>query len=198
MALHITLVFTQHNENGFCSSSALQKIIEEVNPEVIFEELSIPNYQKAYIEKSLITLESIAIKKHLENQDVEHAPVDTYDLPQEYDKDVEYMYDKLLLNASSNSYHFRGLLDQKECVINQHGFQYLNSEQNDKLFETIDILKERILDALNSEDLFRIARLEKDVIEKREDVILDNIFNYSRENKYSKGLMFFSTILDSR
>jgi hypothetical protein len=193
MALNVTLVFTQHEENGFCSSSALQKIMEEVNPKVIFEELSHSNYHKIYIEKTLITLESSAIMKHLKNHDVKHIPIDTYDLPQGYYVNIDYMYDKLLHNAGVHSYRFRSLLDQKESVINQYGFLYLNNDYNDKLFENIDMLKERILDTLNDKKLFRIAHLEKEVVEKREDVIIDNVFNYSKENGCSNGLMFIGS-----
>jgi hypothetical protein len=193
MALNVTLILTQHNENGVCNSDTLLVIVESINPEVIFEELSHTNHHKAYIENSLVMLESIAIKKYLKNHDVEHIPVDTYDLPRDYNNNLTLIYGRLTKSAGEHSFQFRGLLDQKESVINQYGFQFLNSDQNEKLFENIDILRERILDILNDEKLFRIARLEKEVIEKREDVILDNIYKYSKENTYNNAMLFIGS-----
>ncbi|EPR65643.1 hypothetical protein ADICYQ_5350 [Cyclobacterium qasimii M12-11B] len=76
---------------------------------------------------------------------------------------------------------------------NQHAFRIFNSDHIDVIIEKMDILKERILIFLNDEDLNRIALLEKEVIEKREDVILDNVYKYSKENNYTSGLMFIGS-----
>jgi hypothetical protein len=37
---NITLIITGHREIGICISNELYKIIERINPEIIFEELS--------------------------------------------------------------------------------------------------------------------------------------------------------------
>lgn len=49
---NITLVNTYHCEKGNCNLIELFKIIENINPEVIFEELYVSNYNEYYIEKN--------------------------------------------------------------------------------------------------------------------------------------------------
>lgn len=193
MASQVTLIFTHHKENGTCSSGALLELIEAARPEVIFEELSIENYRLAYEEISLTNLESVAIRKYLAIKTVKHIPVDTFELPVGYYKELDSMYQKVLFKAGEHSYRLKSLLDQKETLINHFGFHFLNGPKNELLFEHIEALKEKSLNRLNDEKLFLIAQTEKEVLEKREDVILDNIHRYCKENKFSKGLMFIGS-----
>lgn len=193
MEIQVTLIFTQHIENGTCSSNALLQWIEAVKPEVIFEELSLENYRLAYEEMSLTNLESVAIRKYLASQAVEHIPVDTYEFPKDYYKDLGSMYDRLTSSANEHSFGLRSILDQQKSLVYQYGFHFLNNPQNELLFEEIESLKEKALNMLNDDWLFRIARAEKECLEKREDVILDNIFRYCVEKEFSKGLMFIGS-----
>lgn len=191
---NITLICTKHKECGNCNSMELHKIIKEICPEIIFEELSYSHFDKAYKEKSLITLETNAIKKYLQNHKIEHIPVDTYNLPNSYYKDLEYMYKRILNNNKIiESRDLRNLLDKQSLLISRNGFSYLNSNQNDELFGVFKILKERILNIINDENLFRIARLEKEVIEIREREIINNIYNYSKEHIYNQALLFIGS-----
>lgn len=193
MAIQITLIFTQHETNGACSSDALLQLIEVIKPEVIFEELSLENYRLAYEEMYLNNLESVTIRKYLASQAVEHIPVDTYELPKDYYKDMGAMYKRLTSSANEYSFGLRSILDRKESLINQYGFHFLNSPQNELLFEQIEILKQRALEKKNDENLYRIALSEKECLEKREDTILDNIYRYCKEKDFSKGLMFIGS-----
>ena len=87
----------------------------------------------------------------------------------------------------------RNILDDQSFLINQKGFNYLNSNQNDELFEKINILKERILNIINDKNLFQIDSLEKEVIEKRENDIIDNIYNFSKDHVYNQALLFIGS-----
>jgi len=175
---------------GSCNSFELHSIIEMISPEIIFEELSTSNYDKAYKEKSLITLESNAIKLYLQNHDIEHIPVDTYTLPDSYYENVGYMLRSLTDSIRSESIYLRRLLDHQASLINQGGFNFLNSDQNDEFMERIHNQREIILNIINDEKLFQIANLEKEVIDKREDEIIDNVYNYSKEHAYNQALLF--------
>lgn len=193
MAIQVTLIFTQHKANGACSSDALLQLIEAVNPEVIFEELSFENYRLAYEELSLNNLESVAIRKYLAKKAVKHIPVDTYEPPLAYHNELDSMYEKFLFGAGEYSFRLKAVLDQKESWINYHGFQFLNSPQNELLFDQIEVLKEKALKNINNDKLFLIAQTEKEVQEKREDAILDNSYRYCKENIFSQGLMFIGS-----
>ena len=76
---------------------------------------------------------------------------------------------------------------------NQCGFSFLNSNQNDEIFEEIKILKVRVLNAINAETLFSIDRLEKEIIENREHEIINNIYNYSNDHIYTQALLFIGS-----
>lgn len=190
MNINVTLIFSRHEEGGFCTSDRLKQIIDHVSPDVIFEELSHSNYYKAYVQLTLNNLESVAIKKYLNTKDVKHIAVDTFDLPKDYYKNLDYLHNKMLHRAGHHSFQFRNFLDKMISLGNQQGFSLFNSDQNDRIFESMDILKERILNFLNDESLNRLSLLEKEVIVKREDVILENVYKYSKENEYTNGLMF--------
>jgi hypothetical protein len=193
MSSNVTLIFTQHRELGLCSSDALLRIIESVKPEVIFEELSEDNYRRAYSEGTLNNLESVAIRKYVKTHDIPHVPVDTFERPKNYDKDQSHLYGGVTSSAGVHSFHLRGLLDQHEAMITQFGFTYLNSHDNEKVFEAIDKLKLKVLETLNDEALHRMAKIIEEVIVIREDAILDNVYNYIRENNYVNGLMFIGS-----
>jgi hypothetical protein len=193
MRREITLIFTRHKETGDCNSDALLQILDSVKPEVIFEELSHALHHEAYVDRTLNNLESVAIRKYLANHDVEHIPVDTFNRPENFDKEQDKLNRKLTGGVGYDFFQLKGLLDQLESIVHQYGFHYLNSEENEKTFAKLDLLKKGVLDKLDDENLYRIARLEKRIIENREDVILDNVYKYSKENHFSKGLMFIGS-----
>ena len=67
---NITLISTEHRESGKCNSDELRKIIESIDPEVIFEEeTDDERYQKLYngTHNSIEPLEVQCIKKYLQN-----------------------------------------------------------------------------------------------------------------------------------
>ncbi len=187
---NINLIFTIHIENGNCNSAILHKVIEELNPEIIFKELSHITFDEVYSKKCLTSLESNVIKKYLQNHNIEHIPVDTYNLPKHYYKNVDYMLDRIIKSVLIESRDLRNLIDYQSSLTNKNGFNFLNSDQNDELIEKINTLREKILNIKNDESLFKIARLEKEVINNREDEIIDNIYNFSKKNSYNQAILF--------
>ena len=190
---NINLIFTTHKESGNCNSIELHEIIERINPEIIFEELSYSNFNKVYKENSLTTLETNAIKKYLQNYDIEHIPVDTYNLPNSYYKNLEFMLERITSSIMIESRDLRNVLDDQLLLISQYGFNYLNSDRNDELLGKYIILKEKILNKINNDNLFQIASLEKEVIEKRENEIIDNIYSFSEEHVYDQAIIFIGS-----
>jgi len=186
---NINLVCTRHEECGNCNSMELYSIIEKIGPEIIFEELSYSNFDMAYNQNSLPTVETNAVKQYLLNRQVEHIPVDTYALPEFYHKQVDQMLDKVFRGVGQNSFRLRGLLDRQYGYTSQHGFKYLNSDYHDNLIEEHYRLRVAVLNELNDERWFSINNLDKEIIEKREFEILTNIYKYSNDNPYEQALM---------
>ena len=186
---NISLIFTRHREDGNCNSIELLKIIERIEPEIIFEELSNSNYDLVYKGESLTTLESNAVKMYLQSHEVDHIPVDTFDFPSNFNHKTGRMLNSVVNSITIEARDLRNLLDHQLRLIAHHDFSYLNSSQNDTLFEKMDDLKGKILKKLNNENLYKIAKLEKEVIGKREDIILDNIYAFSKAHKYNQALL---------
>lgn len=188
---NIHLIFTRHFEDGNCNSKELYKIIESVKPEVIFEELSSANFHKSYQEGKLFTLETNAIKMYLLSHPIDHLPVDTLELPKLYEEERDRMLERITSNIKlDESRNLRNLIHQLAEYTNKYGFQFLNSKHNDELMEKYSFLKEAILNQLNEDRLFQIHQLEKETIDNREEEMLSNIYQYSREHQYHQGLFF--------
>jgi hypothetical protein len=188
---NINLIGTVHREHGNCNSNELCNILETINPEIIFEEIDYFLWIENYKNQSDCILEINTIKQYLEKHQVKQIPVDTYKPLKSYYNDSKYMHDIIFSNNRIIECRIlRNLLDNQFLLESQHGFSYLNSKQNDELFVEISTLERSILEIIHNESLFSIYRMERDVIEKREFEIINNIYNYSKEHKYNQALLF--------
>lgn len=191
---HIILVFSKHKESGNCNSIELYKIIEMIKPEIIFEELSYSNFDKIYHGKSFTTLETDAIKKYLENNHIEHIPVDTFDIPENHHEQVNYMYNKIF--GERNIFEcsqLRSLYYEQSLLEDEYGLNFLNSYRNEYIFTEADHLTKEILNKINNEKLFCIYESMKEIIERREDEIINNIYNHSKSHIYNKAIQFIGS-----
>lgn len=193
MSNNITLIFSRHEEDGNCTANALLQIIKLVQPDVIFEELSEFQYKKAYEDLTLDNLESVAIRNYVVNHDVPHIPVDTFKRPTNHDINQVKMWDRLKSGVNQHSFHLRSISEQLQNRIFSEGFHFLNSKINNIAFEKIDNLKQELLDFLKDEELTQMAKIDQEVIESREDVMLNNVYKYAKENSFSNGLMFIGS-----
>tara|TARA_R110001592_G_scaffold162584_3_gene396143 strand:- start:21011 stop:21688 length:678 start_codon:yes stop_codon:yes gene_type:complete len=190
MKSNITLIFTRHKEGGICTVNALLQIIEAVNPDVIFEELSEALFKEAYETNTLNNLESVAIRAYILKHLLPHVPVDTYPRTSKYNEDQSVLSQKLTESAGYESAQLRGFLDQVYAIGSKYGFTYLNDSANDENMDKVESLKQAVLRKLDDPKLRELYRKDKEVILKREDVMLDNVYRYAAENPFIKGLMF--------
>jgi len=190
---NITLICTRHESVGNCNSEELEKIIRNIYPEIIFEELSETNFDKAYNPQTLYTLETSAIKLYLLTHNLIHIPVDTYERPRNHDEEVIEMHDRICGGISKEARDLKVVINQQINHAEKFGFRFLNSNLNDMLLEEIAIRMDKILEILNNDRLFEIRKREKEVINKREHEILRNIYDYSMENKYNQAILFIGS-----
>ena len=75
----VIIISSFHKIHGKCNPDELYKIIEKIQPEIIFEELSNETfnfvYSNGYNPK---TIEAITIKNYLRSFPIRHFPVDTF------------------------------------------------------------------------------------------------------------------------
>jgi len=185
---NITLVGTLHVEKGNCNLSELYHIIERINPEVIFEELYLADFNELYIEKKQsIKLETNAILKYMENHQIEHIPVDYAEIPPQTFLDL---HKSMHLQLEKRSYGYRQVHDRNMEFISFYGFMYLNSndyiKMNDiyenEIIETIKFIKDESLMPINQQWL--------DFMSNREDVMISKIYDYCKEHNFERGLFY--------
>jgi hypothetical protein len=185
---NITLISTEHIESGKCNPDELHKIIESIAPDVIFEEeTNDDKFHKYYNEEnSFKSLEIQCIKKYLQNHDIKHIPVDI--VPNQYlnFQEWDYMFDTF------NKYVAYKKIVKDHCTLRDNeGFAYLNSKKCSELFEKMKITEKQILEfsGINKNELLRIYELFHKEHDNRENAMLLNIYNYSKENQYNQAVL---------
>jgi len=199
--LNITLISTIHSEIGKCNSDELYKIIEFINPEVIFEELpshlsdiiysesfdmlytnSIP-LNRRLIAPTDVPLELKCMKKYLQNHNIKHIPVDI-DVSPELSENEKEMF------ATFNKYDDYKKLEQEQYLLTrQYGFDYLNSDKYLDVLEEKEIIEKNIVESKIHKDIFHTYKLFRaEHYDNRENAMLQNIYNYSKENQYNRAV----------
>jgi hypothetical protein len=194
---NITLIATGHKEKGLCNANELFKIIEQMNPHVIFEEIPPGKFEGVYAGTRQASLEVKAIKAYLQKYpDVHHYPVDL-DIEQEIEKEIKQDLGGLVFicHDYSDEYKYLDLLQanwSEKC-----GFLYLNNDQCSELILRKKVLEKEILDALKKDekqmamDHERLGLAYKqwiDQIDDRENEMLRNIYSYMEQKKYDRAV----------
>jgi hypothetical protein len=179
-----------HREIGKCNPNELYNILEEEKPEIIFEEFDISRtddeyYKSEYYEKGhyenqdIYSIETIAIMRYLENHQVVHIPVDTYDVTY-FPKD---MYAKISNTSEEYSNLFRNIL-----LSGQQGFSYLNSIECSNLFERLHAIEEEVVRNLNDEKLSNAYKSWQLITDNRDNEMVKNIYHYSENHCYNNAI----------
>lgn len=178
---NITIVFTTHQEIGNCNSLELYKITELIHPEIVFEELSKTAFYKCYNLQNLTTLETNCIKLYKRYYDIKHIPVVETELGINTNSKFEIM-------TTNDAYC--SLIEKLKNFEGQLGFQYLNSNMCDILFDQIKETELSILIEKGDEALYKIYNYSEKEIERYENEIIENIYNYSKANTFDKAILF--------
>jgi len=109
----ITLIATRHKEIGRCTSNELYQIIEQIAPDVIFEEVPPSKFDAVY--KGLLhdTLETHTIKRYLEKQPTAHVPVDA-EIDEVTDTFTESDYNVMVNIFGRHSSEYRSLFKERQ------------------------------------------------------------------------------------
>lgn len=193
----ITLIATGHKEKGLCNSHALFKIIEQISPEVIFEEIPPGKFEAVYAGTRQDSLEVKTIKAYLQKYpEVHHYPVDL-DIDQVIEKEIRQEVDGVafICNDYSEEYNYLdGLLSLQS---EKYGFPYLNNDRCSKLILRKKVLETQVLDTLKNDksqtamDHERLGLAYKQWLEQiddRENEMLRNIYSYMESKKFAKAL----------
>jgi hypothetical protein len=175
----VTLVFSVHTNHGNCNSTKLFSILENIDPDVIFEEISFSLYTEKYEKQGNEILEIQALKMYLQKKSVILVDVDTPGLTTEQDK----YYTKMTEDLYRISSKYRILIDKQYKQECEKGFEFINSSENDKVIS--EILNE--MRKSNNKDIITNTKMWEDLNEKRECDMLKRIIDYCSNNKFNKA-----------
>ncbi len=177
---NITLVCTVHEEKGRCNVSGLYEILERVQPEVIFLEIPRSFFDQYFKEKSRSNLETTAVNRYLESHKTELVPVDIYEVSDDFFEKNRRLHQEI----ESSSSEYRRLVDWHSQYVKEYGYAYLNSEHCTKLWSDIYKCMEEAIDRIDKDELFKTYELWKQVIEHRDNEMMENIFKYSKAHEF--------------
>lgn len=179
---NITLLSSFHKILGKCNPGELYKIIEEIQPEIIFEELSYDNFDIIYsVGYQPRTIEAITIKNYLQKHSIKHLPVDNFPI-----KETDLLSDAQIIWDSSSEY--RELWNKKLLKLSQEGYKFLNSYECTEMLDRIRMIEETVLTQTQNTKLLNEHKTEKTLHDKRESEMLRAIYKYSKQYSFDKAL----------
>ena len=185
----IILISTRHDECGFCTIDGLYTIINMLSPDIIFEEIPPSFFDKYYVTKVCRNLETDAISKYLENYNIPHIPVDSDNVPPDsFFEDLKYMFERVEGLTDINGFNYRTFSDRNSKYAKMYGFQYFNSNHCIGIQNEIDDAIEKSLQKINDEKLYQTHKKWKDVNDERENKMLQNIYNYSKDHIFENAI----------
>lgn len=182
---NITLVCTFHSEIGKCNAEELYKIIEQINPDVIFEELT-PYLHDMVYEKGIYDesapLELKCIREYKLKYNIKNIPVDI-EVNSTLSNDVDRMF------ALFGNYDIYNQLEiEQKKKIERGGFDYLNSDEYSDLVKKQRSIEREIVEEINKRQLDRIYKSFYNDIDFREIIMLNTIYAYSEEINYNQAV----------
>ena len=179
----VSVVFTEHEENGLANTSELLAILERIKPEVIFLECP-PAVCVDYLNGTHAKLEPTAVNRYREIHPVDLIPVD---LPTP-DEDFFAKHRDLNRRIERTSPDYRRLVDWHSQNVTAHGFAYLNSKDCSDLFSQ---LHEAMLAAIEKDVDHRLLAEVYDLWirtnELRDKGMMMNIGNHCRQGSFSSA-----------
>ena len=182
---NITIILSIHLEIGKCNSKELYGIIENENPEIIFEEFDISRtddeyYKYGHYRNNESTLETKAIMHYLERNKILHIPVDTYD----FMEPPRTMY-KII---SETNCEYNNLFKKNILMASEQGFAYLNSIECINLFEKMHFLEKEVIEKSNAKTLLQEYESWQLNMDNRDKQMLKNVYNFCKNNSFDNAL----------
>jgi len=181
--MRISLIGTFHAGSGRANSAELRAILERLQPDVIFAEIPSANLAD-YLDGSHGSLESATVACYRKCYPVEVVPVDL-DKPNDgFFRKSEEMFKKVEMTSSK----YRLLVDQNRRDMRNHGFPYLNGDRCARAWEAIYDEVRATVEWIGDDRLRQIYALWREINDRRETRMLENINRYCTRCALSYGV----------
>ena len=187
--INVTLISTEHVDSGKCNSDELLKIVESIQPDVIFEEEpNDANYHNSYNDPtSFKSLEVQTVIKYKTKREVTNLPVD---------KPIDEYASLFSLNALMDEYRCYGnynMLIKEHCFLrDNYGLEFLNSERCSEMFRKMKYLERYIVhkDGPRKAKLIQLFNIFHQELNNRENWMLKNIYKFIGSNEVNQAVFF--------
>lgn len=180
----ITILGTIHKNLGQCNVAKLVDVLKAVGPEVIFEEIRPADHERFYREAPGQIVEVDAIRVFSELKAVKQVPVDEFEIPIGFKKTV----DEIFQYVESNSSEYLSILSKIDQLTYEHGYTFLSSLHHIELRNAADDLIEQLVSNSECDLLKNSLSGWYQQLRRRELIMLDNIYEYCRNNSVNKGV----------
>lgn len=180
----VVLLGTKHHEDGLINTNELLRILEKIAPDVVFEEIPPSFFDLYYKTKERCSLESQTIITYLGIHQIQHIPVDYYDIPDLFFENTGKVHEIV----ERRSYTYRNLIDQNKRLAARNGFKYINSEEYEKIESDINSEITEVVKLVNNNQYTQYWNTWLNIEQIREDKMLENIYEYSSVNHYELGV----------
>lgn len=182
---NIRLVSTFHSELGKCNADELYKIIENINPDVVFEELTPYLYDMVYnknIVDETAPLEIKCIRNYKQQHNIKNIPVDI-EVKSTFSNEIKVVF------ALFEKYDtYSEIVSEIKRKIESDRFDFLNSDEFSDLVEKQRTIERKIVEEINNSQLNRIYKSFNKDLDFRENFMLNTIYNYSLVNDYEHAV----------
>jgi len=180
----ISLVCTFHEERGITSITDLHKILERIQPDVIFLEAPIEWRGNSCLLQIVDSLESKAVSRYVARKPTELIPVDLPTPDESFFRKARNFYGEI----EKHSYEYCRLIDQNRERMKKEGFAYLNSESNNKHHSDVHSAIVTTIENSGQKWLSEYYSGWRGVIERRDVEMLKNIDLYCKDHEFGKAV----------
>lgn len=184
----ITLVCSAHRENGPCNAGELLKIIQAIEPEVIFEEMRPSELESARVQARNSHLEAQALARYREFKAFRRVPVDRYEIPVSLLQNLKRAFDSVFDYVEQESKEYQLLNERNDECVRQHGFDYLNSDACDSVMTRLSEIEDMTIKEAGNPSLVRWLDIWRDLNLNREREMVRVIHEYCGGNAFDTGV----------
>ncbi len=179
----ITLVCTVHKEKGAANVSNLYKILEHIQPEVIFLEVSPDDFDSYYITCNLEKLEPKAVIQYKANRHIDLVPVDISITDKNIYMKAQRLFGMIDLHSTT---HYQQKYEHIQTCVFKSGFSYLNSDQYSKDQAELNEEDFEIIRKIDDPEIIGLYEWWNTTISHRENEMINRIYEYSRDNTFQR------------
>ena len=129
------------------------------------------------------------IKKYLQNHNVKHIPVDI-----EPSQNLSFRELDCMFGAFGKYDVYKRIQKQHYALEDMEGFGYLNSKKCLEVYDELKIAEKQAIEfsGIHKNTILEIYQLFNESHDNRENAMLLNIYNYSKENQYNEAVFLLS------